>query len=372
MDTEGKTKGEILAGVTPAVRGAYAVRILRSGDVEVMVKDQVAKDAALNAPQVEGVTILRQDYPVAIHGVPLTIEIAGGKHADNRRLAGSICEGSKSMTTKLQINKMRWLHAGNEQAKRKAKGKPRGTVIICLPTKAMQEETVRKGIVIESEHFEAAYHDYGTEIRQCFKCSGWGHTQAACGKPARCGTCAGAHDTRGCSSSTISCANCGKGHRAWQREQCRVFKSFLDGTQEKRMRLASATMGTRQHQDSPFNPTRGSQPATQGWTTVGNARKRPRQRSASRDPSPSGEPSRLPPGRPSGLRKAGADPRQSRLPTMVGLSPRMPSMTPGTQGRFTSTPRPGTASQQQLDSQLWASVEPADSQMSGGMPDGEW
>ena len=65
-----KTPEEILTAVKPVIMGAYAIKQLHSGDVEVMVPDQWTKDRALNQQQTEGVKILRQDYPVEVRGVP--------------------------------------------------------------------------------------------------------------------------------------------------------------------------------------------------------------------------------------------------------------------------------------------------------------
>ena len=48
QEAQGKSPPELLAAVKPAIQGAYAVRQLRSGDVEVMMTDQNAKDKALN------------------------------------------------------------------------------------------------------------------------------------------------------------------------------------------------------------------------------------------------------------------------------------------------------------------------------------
>ena len=47
-EAKGKTPTELLEAVKPTIQGAYAVRQLRSGDIEVMVPDQNAKDRALN------------------------------------------------------------------------------------------------------------------------------------------------------------------------------------------------------------------------------------------------------------------------------------------------------------------------------------
>jgi hypothetical protein len=64
-NTEGKTPTELLAAVRPA-NDTTGVRVwpLKSGDIEVMVPDQLqkAKDHALNQQEMEGCKILRQDY----------------------------------------------------------------------------------------------------------------------------------------------------------------------------------------------------------------------------------------------------------------------------------------------------------------------
>ena len=66
LEAEGKTPAELLEAVKPTIQGAYAVRQLRSGDVEVMVPDQNAKNRAFNQAQTVGCKILRQDYPVEV------------------------------------------------------------------------------------------------------------------------------------------------------------------------------------------------------------------------------------------------------------------------------------------------------------------
>jgi len=47
-EAEGKSPQEILNTIKPAVAGACAIKPLRSGDFEVLMRDQKAKDAALN------------------------------------------------------------------------------------------------------------------------------------------------------------------------------------------------------------------------------------------------------------------------------------------------------------------------------------
>jgi hypothetical protein len=56
------------------------------------------------------------------------------------------------------------------------------------------------------------------EVRRCFNCQGYGHSQASCRDPVpRCGKCAGANRTRDFSSNVKQCANCSDPHEAGDR-----------------------------------------------------------------------------------------------------------------------------------------------------------
>jgi hypothetical protein len=192
-EAEGKTPAELLDAVKPVIQGAYAVRQLRSGDVEVM-----------------------------------------DIHLANRRIIPN-----------LAINKIRWLHDDKTQAERKLSGKTRGSVIVSLPTQAIQQEVIRRGLVISSQLYETRLYSQGLEAKLCFNCSQWGHTQAACGKRARCGECAGPHQTRECQKERVSCCNCGKAHRAWQRRLCRTFQAYFEDIQPKRTMFFLQTAAIR-------------------------------------------------------------------------------------------------------------------------------
>jgi CRISPR/Cas system CSM-associated protein Csm2 small subunit len=76
--------------------------------------------------------VLRQDYPVALYGVPLDLAIEKGKDVDNSALINSIRKASK--VSNLTITKMRQLYADKTHEERQRTGKKRGIVIISLPT----------------------------------------------------------------------------------------------------------------------------------------------------------------------------------------------------------------------------------------------
>ena len=104
----------------------------------------------------------------------------------------------------------------------------------------------------------------------------------------------------------MSCVNCGKTHKAWQREVCKTFHSYLEGIQARRMVLLTQTLRIRDAKGAQA-PQRDQ--ALGGFTIV--ARKRGRQ------PTPPGStrepPLKRGPGRPSFVESARRDATQSTL-----------------------------------------------------------
>jgi hypothetical protein len=319
-ESQGREPGELLEIIKKTIPSAYAVRNLRSGDVDVHVPSQATKDQILNGPDAPGCKILRKDYLIEIPGVPLRTPVASGTNANNTELIHSICNATKRLVPGITIGRIRWLHAPGAPAKRKGaagsiqKGpeKTRGTLVIGVPTQAIQQRVIKSGIIIESQLFEARLFDNSLVVKQCFRCSQWGHTQSACGKQAKCAYCAGAHDTSGCPKERVSCVNCGKTHKAWQREVCKTFHSYLEGIQVRRMALLTQTLRLR---DAGGAPAPQQDVAMGGFTIV--TRKRGRQ------PTPPPGPTREPPlkrgpGRPSFVETARRDVMQSMLQLGAG------------------------------------------------------
>jgi phosphotransferase system IIB component len=79
--------------------------------------------------------------------------------------------------------------------------------------------------------------DLNREVRRCFKCQGYGHTQMICrAQHPKCGKCSGSHRTSECPvpDNDPICANCGGPHQAGHRgcpEQVRAvarYREFLN------------------------------------------------------------------------------------------------------------------------------------------------
>lgn len=236
---------QLLSLAKQHIHGAYAVKQMRSHDTEVYVQSSVQRDAALNMPQPDSFKVLKQDYPVEVMGVPLGLAIQGGKNACNNSLISSIVQATRVRIPGLQINRIRWLHNGKEHNWAKKNGHTRGSIIICLPTEELQKEVVRHGLVLDAILYTAQLWSPKARAVLCFNCNQWGHTQAACGKPARCGECAGAHQTRDCPKQSVSCCNCGKPHRAWQKTACQTYQIYKGYVERVRKDLIEKTSEAR-------------------------------------------------------------------------------------------------------------------------------
>ena len=249
-DLRSKEPKDILEIARKAIPEAFAVRPLRSGDLDLHVKTQATKDKLLNGPNPTGFKVLRKDYLLEIPGVPLSIQVAKGKHADNQQLLQEICAATKRLIPELSISRISWLHdITSHAAAKRAERKPktaRGTLVIGVPTQAFQRSLVRQGLVINAQLFEARLFDHSLIIKQCFNCNQWGHTTSACGKKICCGHCAGPHSTTSCSQASTACTNCGQKHKAWQRQACPTFQAYLVGIQAKKINLIAETTRIRQ------------------------------------------------------------------------------------------------------------------------------
>jgi hypothetical protein len=115
--------------------------------VAIMI-DQKIKDQTLNQQEIDGCKILRQDYPVEVPGVPLSMDIQNRKSPENEAIIRNICQANKRIIPQIEIQV-----AAQRQLKRKKKGGKtarlgRGTVIISFPTQALQHEAIRKGVIV--------------------------------------------------------------------------------------------------------------------------------------------------------------------------------------------------------------------------------
>ena len=297
-----KAPADVLQAVRKAIPAAVAIRSLRSGDVDVTVPSEAAKDKARTAPPVEGIKIYRKDYLVEVPGVPLSLQVNCGKGASNSALERTIMEASRVMTPGVQLTSITWKHKLRKTPTRKDRAiKTRGSLIIGVPTQDMQRKIVAGGLIIDSQLFEARLFDRALMATQCFNCQQWGHSQGVCGRRARCGGCAGDHQTRDCGEGGRSCVNCGKRHAAWNKGECRVYGAYLSGLEAKSASLAAQSIAMRGGVQAREVALMAPPPQTI------NPKKRPRANTPTREEGPR----RV--GRPTYLEQANRDRSQQRL-----------------------------------------------------------
>ena len=141
-----------------SIPGAAVVRVLHSSDIDVTVPSEAARDKAQAIQPTPALKVFRNDYMVEVPGVPLTMRVAGEKSTDNALLAANIYEASKTLSSGLQITRIRWLHRerkGNQRGASTTQVKTRGSLLVGLQTQDMQRRAIQGGLVINAQLFEA-------------------------------------------------------------------------------------------------------------------------------------------------------------------------------------------------------------------------
>jgi hypothetical protein len=103
---KGMGNQEILKEIKKTIPGAAAIRVLYSGDINIIVPDEATRDRAQGLPPTQDLKIHKKDYLVEVLGVPLNTRVAGGKQANNETLASTITEASKSLTPGIRITRV--------------------------------------------------------------------------------------------------------------------------------------------------------------------------------------------------------------------------------------------------------------------------
>ena len=267
---------EILREVKKTITRAVVVRVLHSGDIDVTVPNESAKDRAQGLLSTADLKILRKDYLVEVPGVPLSVPVAYKKGVDNARLTNNICEVSHPMTLGIQISWIRWLHNENAQVSpaRRSENvvKTRGSLIVGFPTQDMQRRAIRGGLIINAQLFDARLFERGLLPARYFQCQQWGHMQKAYGQQARYRRCVGVYNTRKCPRERVSCTNCGGHHQAWQARVCPSYQRYYQGLQQRRVALYAQVTNIR----SPSLASQGgsSLGGSDGQTAVSRKRVR--------------------------------------------------------------------------------------------------
>jgi hypothetical protein len=96
MDNE-----EILKEVKKIILGAAAIRMLYSGDIDIIMPDEAFKNRAHGLLLTEELKIYKKDYLIEVPDIPLSVRVACEKGADNTYLVTAICEASRTVSSGL-------------------------------------------------------------------------------------------------------------------------------------------------------------------------------------------------------------------------------------------------------------------------------
>ncbi|XP_045471764.1 uncharacterized protein LOC123678671 [Harmonia axyridis] len=83
-------------------------------------------------------------------------------------------------------------------------------------------------------NFDACSVFDATDVRICFRCSGFNHIQSNCSLKITCPKCTGEHPLNKCTSSTLKCINCNNAnladtsHAVWDAAKCPIYKKKLN------------------------------------------------------------------------------------------------------------------------------------------------
>jgi hypothetical protein len=157
----------------------------------------------------ESAVITRRLYPVIIHG--LNRRDLG---EDTDKVKQNIMKENLRTHPSLQIMNARWLR------RELPEGKAHAALVAEVTSETMANRLIKEGAVQGFAIKSCEYFEREATVTRCYRCQGFGHTQAHCRSTTHtCGHCGDQHETKECQNTTRArCANCKKaGHKPWER-----------------------------------------------------------------------------------------------------------------------------------------------------------
>ena len=103
---------------------------------------------------------------------------------------------------------------------------PTQSIVIFTGCPKAANDAIIEGVRIKGRYYAARRYITQNQIRQCFKCQGYGHKAELCTRKTTCGNCAQEHETKSCTEGKSKCAQCTGEHPAWHRECPRRVKEY--------------------------------------------------------------------------------------------------------------------------------------------------
>ena len=198
------------------------VKKLPSGDIIVQLKEQAGKEKLVRSQQwleqvAPSAKLIPDLFPVMVHGVRMSNINIADQRQTNRKLE----EQNRTLHPDLKIIRTTWARGAG------AGGKARASLLVFVSSPEVANKVITEGLVEGGEVKLTDRFYTGCGLIQCFKCCSYGHIAKHCRVEARCGHCAGSHETRNCDNKTKSVCPCCKArgtpeynHKAWS-ELCK-------------------------------------------------------------------------------------------------------------------------------------------------------
>jgi hypothetical protein len=157
-------------------------------------------------------THVAEEYGVVLHGVPKAMIDATEMEQDEMR-------------DKIEdLNDIKVSRVTPLTRKPRNPTAPTQSIVVYTKTPEDANTAINEYIRIQGRIFQTRRYSPQDQIRQCFRCHGYGHKAEVCKKEHRCGNCAEPHDTRMCERETVKCINCNGSHPAWHPECARRIR----------------------------------------------------------------------------------------------------------------------------------------------------
>lgn len=196
-----------------------AARRLNSGDVVISFDSAKSKEHWETRPELRAIfgaeaNTLKKGHLVLVHRVR-TAELS---KLDLPALGQTIIEQNPKWNGHINIVRLAWT------AKTRRVRPEFGTLLVSVATPTQANLMIRDGVLLNGEYYNCEVFSENCQVTRCFKCQLYHRTNARfCRNEARCGFCAGTHETKDClakdQKGMMACRPCGKvGHCSWSKD----------------------------------------------------------------------------------------------------------------------------------------------------------
>jgi hypothetical protein len=172
-------------------------------------EEDAQKLGKLDWNELGGGRMIKTTYGVVIHGVAKTDINPNTQEQESMREALEV-ENSIKVARVATLTK----REKNTEA-------PTHSIVVFTESPEEANNIIHDGLKTQDGRIHGAQRYVPQcQIKQCYRCQGYGHKATECTRPAKCGRCAGEHETRQCEAeeSEPQCAQCKGKHPAWHRE----------------------------------------------------------------------------------------------------------------------------------------------------------